>query len=64
MTQLSSKLYAALLEISMMRDAVRSFGEDLSHNDMARLLSHLHLLERTALRLTDHLGTEQGATAH
>jgi hypothetical protein len=61
---LASRVYGALLEISMLRDVVRSFGDDVARNEVASLMSHLHLLEGVALQLSDHVGVEDGAGAH
>jgi hypothetical protein len=52
-------LYTALMKISLLRDEVRAFGDDLEDAEVARYMARIHELETKAGYLLDRSETRQ-----
>jgi hypothetical protein len=48
-------LYSALMKISLLREEVDGFGDDLADAQAARYKARIQELEAKALRLLDHV---------
>jgi hypothetical protein len=57
-------LYAALFDISQLRDQLGVMRDDLGDVDAARVLSRLDSAEQTALRLLEQAETRLKLVAH
>jgi hypothetical protein len=53
------QLYSALLKMSLLRDEVTAFGDDLEVAETARYMARIHELETKAVRLLDRVETSK-----
>jgi hypothetical protein len=57
-------LYRALMKISLLRDDVNGFGDDLADAQAERYLARIQELETMALQLLDNVDERHGAVRH
>lgn len=57
-------LYRALMKISLLRDEVDGFGDDLAGAQAARYMARIQELETKALRLLDDVEERHGIVRH